>query len=56
MVRDKVSHVKAEVAEGRKPEGQKTVFYDLLMNEQLAPEDKTNDRVEAEGVSVVAAG
>ena len=41
---------------GRKPEGQKTIFYELLTSEQLSPEDKSVERLEAEGVSVVTAG
>lgn len=56
MVRAKILKVKAELAEGRKPEGQKTIFYDVLTNPQLADEDKTIERVENEGISVVAAG
>ena len=56
MVRSKILKVKAELAEGRKPEGQKTIFYDILTNPQLAEEDKTIARLENEGVSVVAAG
>lgn len=56
MVRAKILTVKAELAEGRKPEGQKTIFYDVLTNPQLAEEDKSLARVENEGISVVAAG
>lgn len=55
-VRDQVVKVKAELAEGKKPAGQKTIFYEMLTNDQLRPEDKTNDRLEQEGLSVVAAG
>ena len=56
MVRAKVLDVKAELAEGRKPSGQKTIFYDLLTNDQLGPEDKTMLRLEQESLSLVAAG
>lgn len=48
--------VKADLAEGKKPIGQKTIFYEMLTNDQLRPEDKTNLRLEQEGISVVAAG
>lgn len=56
MIRSKVLAVKAELAEGKKPVGQKTIFYDLLTNSQLRPEDRTVDRLENEGLSVSAAG
>lgn len=58
MIRAQVLGVKAELDEGKKPDGQgqKTIFYDLLTNDQLPPEDKSVDRLESEGVSLVAAG
>ncbi len=58
MVRAQVLGVKAELDEGKKPDGQgqKTIFYDLLTNDQLPPEDKSVDRLESEGISLVAAG
>lgn len=58
MIRAQVLGVKAELDEGKKRDGQgqKTIFYDLLTNEQLPPEDKSVDRLELEGVSLVAAG
>lgn len=56
VVRAKILKVKADLAEGRKPEGQKTIFYDVLTNPHLPEEDKTLERVENEGISVVAAG
>lgn len=55
-VRSKIVKVKSDIAEGKKPEGQKTIFYDLIMNDQLAEEDKSIERLENEGISVVAAG
>ena len=56
MVRGKILDVKAEIAAGRKPKGQKTIFYDLFLNDDLAREDKTVERLEVEGVGLVAAG
>ena len=55
-VREKILLVKSEIAQGRKPEGQRTIFYDLMKNDELAPADKTLERLENEGVSLVAAG
>ena len=56
MARAQIIDAKAELAEGKKPEGQKTVFYELLTSDQLREEDKTVDRLETEGVSVFGAG
>ncbi len=56
QVREKILLVKSEMAQGRKPEGQRTIFYDLLNNDELAPQDKTIERLENEGISLVAAG
>ena len=55
-VRDKILLVQSEIDQGRKPEGQRTIFYDVLSNDELAPEDKTIPRLENEGISLVAAG
>lgn len=57
-IRAQILGVKAELAEGKRPDndGQKTIFYDLLQNDQLPPEDKTIDRLELEGLSLVGAG
>lgn len=58
MIRMQVLDVKAELDEGKRQDGkgQKTIFYDLLQNEHLPPEDKTVDRLENEGISITAAG
>ena len=55
-IRNKILEVKAEMAKGRKPQGQRTIFYDLINDDHLAAEDKTIERLENEGVSIVAAG
>lgn len=58
MIRMQLLDVKAELDEGKRPDGKgpKTIFYDLLKNENLPPEDKTVDRLENEGISITAAG
>ena len=56
MIRNKILTVKAEMDKGRKPQGQRTIFYDLINDDHLAAEDKTIERLENEGVSIVAAG
>lgn len=55
MAKERIARVKAELAEGKKPD-EKTIFYDMLTNDQLRPEDKTSERLEAEGTSVLGAG
>ena len=56
MVRDKISAVQKDLNEGRKTDSQKTIFHELITSDQLRPEEKTADRLEAEGVGVVGAG
>ena len=48
--------VKKQHAEGRKTSGRKTIFYDILANDQIRPQDKETERLVAESISVVAAG
>lgn len=56
MVHDKVTKVQADLAEGKRIDGQRTIFHDLLKNYQLRPVEKTPERLEAEGMALVAAG
>ena len=56
MVHEKVSKVQADLKAGVKIQEQRTIFHELLTNDQLSPEEKTPERLEAEGVGVVAAG
>ncbi|KAL8693461.1 MAG: hypothetical protein Q9218_001732 [Villophora microphyllina] len=56
MVREKINVVQKDLDEGKKLEGQKTIFHDLFANDQLEPREKTAERLEAEGVGLVAAG
>ena len=56
MVHEKVTQVQADIAEDTKVDKQKTIFHDLITNDQLRPEEKTTERLEREGVGLVAAG
>ncbi|KAL8884873.1 MAG: hypothetical protein Q9192_006755 [Flavoplaca navasiana] len=56
MVREKVDQVQADLANDKKPDGQRTIFHDLFTNDSLIPEEKTPERLAAEGFSIVAAG
>ncbi|KAL8662424.1 MAG: hypothetical protein Q9202_004745 [Teloschistes flavicans] len=56
MVREKIDRVQTDLQQGRKMEGQRTIFHDLFTNNQLPPGEKTAERLEAEGVGLVAAG
>ena len=48
--------VKKEYAQGHKGSGQKNIFYDILTNDQIRPQDKETERLVAEAMSVVGAG
>lgn len=56
MVHEKVVKVQNDLAEDKKILGQKTIFHDLMTNDHLPAEEKTIERLEAEGVALVAAG
>ena len=56
MIHEKVSKVQADLKAGVKTQGQRTIFHELLTNSQLPPEEKTPERLEAEGVGLVGAG
>lgn len=56
MVREKVDQVQDDLANDKKPDGQRTIFHDLFTNDSLIPEEKTPERLAAEGFSIVAAG
>ena len=56
MVHDKVSKVQSDFAEDKKVDSRQTIFHGLIANDQLPPEEKTTERLEAEGAGVVAAG
>ncbi len=57
MVREKVDQVQADLDDNQKPDdGQRTIFHDLLANHSLIPEERTPERLAAEGVGIVSAG
>lgn len=56
MVHEKVTQVQADIVEDARVDKQKTIFHALITNDQLRPEEKTTDRLEGEGVGLVAAG
>lgn len=56
MVHEKVTQVQTEIAEDTRIDKQKTIFHDLITDDQLRPEEKTTDRLEGEGVGLVGAG
>ncbi|KAL8726095.1 MAG: hypothetical protein Q9166_006932 [cf. Caloplaca sp. 2 TL-2023] len=56
MVREKVDQVEVELRENKRLDGQRTIFHDLFTSNQLIPEEKTAERLAAEGVGIVSAG
>ena len=56
MVHEKVVKVRNDLAEDKKIEGQKTIFHEVITDESLRPEEKTVERLEAEGVGLIGAG
>lgn len=56
MIRERIFKVQADIKEGKKPEGQKSIIYDLITDHDLPAEDKTLPRLEAEAIALVAAG
>ena len=56
MIHHKVEKVRLDVAEHNHPDHRKTIFHELMMNDQLKAEERTNLCLEAEGVGLVAAG
>lgn len=56
MVHEKVEQVQDDLKQNKKPNGQRTIYHELFTNDQLPPEEKTANRLEAEGVGLVGAG
>ena len=54
--RAQVVQVKANLEAGIKPTGQRTIFYDILTNPQVGPEEKTTRHLMNEAQVLVAAG
>ena len=54
--RRQILEVKASIARGEKPEGQTTIFYDVLTNPDVRPEEKTTDHMQDEAQTIIGAG
>ncbi|CAD6576468.1 MAG: hypothetical protein ASARMPREDX12_007896 [Alectoria sarmentosa] len=54
--RRQVIQAKEEIARGEKPIGQETIFYDVLTNDQVRPQEKETDHLQDEAQTIIAAG
>ncbi|KAL8749052.1 MAG: hypothetical protein Q9199_007929 [Rusavskia elegans] len=54
-VREKVEQVQADLVDHKKPDSQRTILHDLFTNDSLIPEERTPERLAAEGVGIVSA-
>lgn len=54
-MKDHVLEVKTDLTEGRKT-NQKTIFYDILSNGKIRPEEKENSYLICEAQTVIGAG
>lgn len=54
--RKQVIQVKKDIAAGEKPKGQTTIFYDVLTNPDVRPQEKTDDHLQDEAQTVIGAG
>ena len=48
--------VKDDVAAGRKPEGQTSIFYEVVTNPEIRPQEKTLNFLQDEAQTIVSAG
>ena len=48
--------MKDDSAKGRKPIGQRTIFYDMLTNDEVRPQEKETTHLKTEAHVVVGAG
>jgi len=51
-----ILRIKASIARGEQPEGQTTIFYDVLSNPQVRPQEKTDDYLQDEAQTLIGAG
>lgn len=56
MIHDKVAGVRQNLKQGKSLGGQRTIFHDLMVNEQLPAHERSDKRLEAEGFGLVGAG
>ncbi|KAL8943014.1 MAG: hypothetical protein Q9211_001143 [Gyalolechia sp. 1 TL-2023] len=54
--RRQVIKTKQDIAEGRKPEGQSNIFYDVLTNDEVRLQEKDDDYLQDEAQTIIGAG
>lgn len=54
--RRQVIEAKEGIARGEKPIGQETIFYDVLTNDAVRPQEKETDHLQDEAQTIIAAG
>ena len=56
MLHEKVTKVQEDVKAGKKSNDQRTIFHDIIKNDQIRPEENTQERLETEGFGLISAG
>ncbi|KAL8963878.1 MAG: hypothetical protein Q9183_004881, partial [Haloplaca sp. 2 TL-2023] len=56
MIHEKVTKVQDEVKGGKRSNDQRTIFHEMIENDQIKPEEKTQGRLESEGLGLIGAG
>ncbi len=51
-----INDFKADLAKGRKFTGQRTIFYDMMANEHVGPQEKISEHLRSEALAVMGAG
>ena len=54
--RRQVIEAKETIARGEKPVGQETIFYDVLTNDEVRPQEKETDHLQDEAQTIIGAG
>ncbi|KAL8723899.1 MAG: hypothetical protein Q9181_007095 [Wetmoreana brouardii] len=54
--RNQVIKTKEDIAAGRKPTGQTNIFYDVLTNDDVRPQEKETDYLQDEAQTIIGAG
>ena len=54
--RNQIINVKEDISQGRKPEGQTNIFYDVLTNDEVRPQEKDTDYLQDEAQTIIGAG
>ncbi|KAL8720317.1 MAG: hypothetical protein Q9225_002804 [Loekoesia sp. 1 TL-2023] len=54
--RNQVIKTKQDIAEGRKPESQTNIFYDVLTNDKVRLQEKDDDYLQDEAQTIIGAG